>query len=374
MLKAILFLCLWLKFIQTNILHEAEIKKEIMKSFIESNKPHKEIFKTFHFLFKKEYELNSEEGVRRYKIFKQNLKYVLQKNKLGLKYKLGVNEFSDLTHMEFKNSYLMREEEYMKQHQKFFNEIAKDNKNEDNTHTTSLEVNEDINIDWSSHFLPARKQGVCGSCYAFTSTGAIEAAYSIKGKPLKQYLSTQQIVDCSRNQYNTGCTGGLANFVFRYASDTGITFEKDYPYKSGETGESGQCRDNRKGLVKTYVTGYSYCTNYNHGEGRIKNCDFNTWLGFLKKGPICVGLYGDSQDFQFYESGIFEFYEKECGHQNHAVIVVGFGKDENGHTFVKVRNSWGTSWGQKGYARILYAPTNSDTCFATGSAYIPLIE
>ena len=44
----------------------------ILKNF--KNGPTKELFKVYHFLYKKEYEVNIQEGVSKYQTFKQNLK------------------------------------------------------------------------------------------------------------------------------------------------------------------------------------------------------------------------------------------------------------------------------------------------------------
>ena len=53
--------------------------------------------------------------------------------------------------------------------------------------------------------------------------------------------------------------------------------------------------------------------------------------------------------FQAYKSGIIKRF---CGTSlDHAVLAVGYGT-ENGSDFWLVKNSWGTSWGEKGYVKI----------------------
>ncbi|RHN47042.1 putative fruit bromelain [Medicago truncatula] len=54
--------------------------------------------------------------------------------------------------------------------------------------------------------------------------------------------------------------------------------------------------------------------------------------------------------FRFYSSGIST---GECGTQgNHAVTIVGYGTSNDGTKYWLVKNSWGTSWGEKGYIRM----------------------
>ena len=61
---------------------DENIKKSILQSF--KDKPKKELFKVYHFLYNKNYELYSEEGIRRYKIFKSNLKVIDEVNSQNL--------------------------------------------------------------------------------------------------------------------------------------------------------------------------------------------------------------------------------------------------------------------------------------------------
>jgi C1A family cysteine protease len=86
------------------------------------------------------------------------------------------------------------------------------------------------NIDWTTKggVTPVRNQGACGSCWAFSALGAMESAYSIKGKTYD--LSEQQLVDCSKNYGNKGCGGGWMSSAFQYILAKNITSEKAYPY------------------------------------------------------------------------------------------------------------------------------------------------
>ena len=86
-------------------------------------------------------------------------------------------------------------------------------------------------VDWreTGDVTPVRAQGSCGSCWAFSATASLEGLRSILQKKL-DYLSPQQLMECSWDYGNSGCQGGLEENAFRYVVDHGITLEDTYPY------------------------------------------------------------------------------------------------------------------------------------------------
>ena len=91
---------------------------------------------------------------------------------------------------------------------------------------------------------PVKDQGQCGSCWSFSTTGALEGASFIKyGKLIS--LSEQNFVDCDTlangGSGDLGCNGGLYDNAFEWAKHNGgVCTESDYPYVSGTTTKRGK--------------------------------------------------------------------------------------------------------------------------------------
>jgi C1A family cysteine protease len=190
-------------------------------------------------------------------------------------------------------------------------------------------------------------QGECGSCWAFSTALATSSAYAIDVKDVVYSLSQQQLVDCSKGD-NEGCNGGMYYYAWDYLKDHSFMLKSDYPY----TGKNGKCKYNEsKGVMKTIKkTGATY-SDICSDSASIKSA--------LESKPASVAIKADSTVFQTYKSGVIT--SKKCGtSSDHAVTAVGHGH-EDGHDYILVQNSWGTSWGDHGLVKIA-ATEGKGTC------------
>lgn len=191
-------------------------------------------------------------------------------------------------------------------------------------------------LDWTTRgaVTQIKDQAHCGSCWAFSSTGAVEGQWQLATDKLVA-LSEQQLVDCNKKG-NFGCNGGLMDNAFNFYTNYAIASEASYPY----LGKSGTCTGDYETVIPNGgVIGYK-----DVGADESLLLDAVTSVG-----PISVAIEADQSAFHLYDSGIIT---SGCGTQlDHGVLLVGFG-EENGLAYWKIKNSWGSSWGDSGYVRI----------------------
>lgn len=206
---------------------------------------------------------------------------------------------------------------------------------EDKQYVDLPEVQMNGGVDWRSHnaVTPVKDQGQCGSCWSFSSTGALEGAHSIKTGKLLSFAE-QQLVDCSTANY--GCNGGWQYKAFKYFESHDAILESNYKY----TAKDGTCQYSSKSKTNVEVSTYA--------NVRADNVD--QMKAAVAKQPLSVSIEADKSVFQSYSSGIFN--SSKCGTSlDHAVLVVGYGSSGSTEYWI-MKNSWGKSWGESGYMRM----------------------
>merc|ERR1712093_976030 len=195
-------------------------------------------------------------------------------------------------------------------------------------------------VDWTTKgaVTPVKNQGQCGSCWAFSTTWATEGAYQISTGKLLSF-SEQELVDCAGSYGNQGCNGGLMDNGFKYLEAKGDSLEASYAY----TGKTGTCNTAKQSAADGFKAGV--VTSFHD----VQTDSVDQMEAAVAQGPVSIAIEADQSGFQFYKSGIFS---GTCGtNLDHGVLAVGFGT-AGGKAYWKVKNSWGSSWGDKGYIQL----------------------
>jgi KDEL-tailed cysteine endopeptidase len=293
------------------------------------------VFSSFLERFHKKYESIQELKIR-FDIFKQNFRTILLHNiefeRGQQNFSMGINQFTDLTAEEFKGAYVNggKRLDFGSYGCKAFSSSA----------LGAPDV-----VDWRTGgaVTSVKDQGQCGSCWSFSSTGAIEGAWAIRKGQLLDF-SEQQLVDCATGlAYGShGCSGGQMDGGFKYVIEHGQCLLSSYLY----TAKDGSCQK------CSPVAQLSSCSD-------VKANDQVSLKGAVALQPVSVAIEADTRYFQSYSGGVLT--SASCGtNLDHGVLVVGYGK-ENGIDYWLVKNSWSTSWGEDGYVKIARSDSTKDS-------------
>lgn len=299
-------------------------------------------FIKFSSLFGKSYGTKEEYEFRQ-SLFKNTLAFIRSENvKSENAFTVGINKFADWTPQEYKRLLGYKPIRGAK-----------------NYPVAEVDANVSIpaSIDWRTEGAVnlVKDQGQCGSCWAFSAVSGLESRYKIAHGTLYS-LSEQQLVDCCNYGGSMGCNGGDEDQALDYVRDKGIMSEANYPY----TAQDGNCAYNSNKLTPVKNTGHTL----------VKANSALALRTALAAGPTMVAIEADTAVFQFYSGGILN--SKSCGTDlDHAVIAVGYGVDATKGDYYIVRNSWGPTWGLKGYVNIAGGSDGNGICGIQMDAAFP---
>ncbi|XP_071716237.1 probable cysteine protease RD19B [Rutidosis leptorrhynchoides] len=293
-------------------------------------------FGAFKHKFSKSYSTKEEHDYR-LSVFSGNLLRAKRHQLLDQSATHGITQFSDMTPDEFRKHLGLRSNNL-----KFPADAGKapilptDNLPKD--------------FDWRDHgaVTSVKNQGSCGSCWSFSTTGALEGANFLATGKLES-LSEQQLVDCDhecdpeeQGSCDSGCNGGLMNSAFEYTFKAGgLMREKDYPYTAND---HGTCKFDKSKVVAS-VSNFSVVSL---DKDQIA-------ANLVKHGPLAVAI--NAAYMQTYIGGVSCPFV--CSKRlDHGVLLVGYGAAGYSPIRMKdkpywiIKNSWGENWGEKGYYKI----------------------
>lgn len=260
-------------------------------------------------------EYSESEDLYRNLIFQQNVDIINAHNsKQDRTYDMGLNQFSGMTDDEFAKT-MLTPKPY--------------NPEWENADVTIRADNSEIDWTTKGAVSPIKNQGNCGSCWAFSAVATLESLSLMQsGGNGNAILSEQQLVDCSSKYGNQGCNGGFNYKGLAYVKDNGISFESEYPY----TAKTQTC----------HKTGGSF---------KIGNVVTAKGCPGIQTAVLSrpIGVSADATNWSRYASGVFN----NCATKlNHDITLVGYNAES-----WKIKNSWGATWGEKGFIRLAMGNT-----------------
>ncbi|XP_070505936.1 cathepsin L-like [Chironomus tepperi] len=278
--------------------------------------------------FNKQYPTKQEEIIR-YKNFKLKDDMINMHNDKYSKgqatYKMGHNQFSDMSQEEFKEIYLQSMKGIPRVPERIVN-------------ITRPAIPDEIT--YQDYCMPPLDQGNCGSCWAFASTAQVEAQLKRRDPNYNTYISPQYIMDCSGAG---SCEGGVPEQALTFLKTNGFSALSDYKYD----GQDEQCKNDVKKMN-------AEISSTEHDQLNGNEDDLASYVA--NHGPVVVSLFAPDS-LSHYTEGIFseDSCPNDCRDVNHAMVVVGYGSSELDYWLVK--NSWSSSWGEDGYVKMI---RNSD--------------
>uniref|UniRef100_A0A7R9WTZ8 Peptidase C1A papain C-terminal domain-containing protein n=1 Tax=Craspedostauros australis TaxID=1486917 RepID=A0A7R9WTZ8_9STRA len=257
-------------------------------------------------------------------------------------------------------------------------------------------------VDWRTQpgvTGPVKNQGGCGSCWAFAATAVLESHIAIATGILFT-LSVQEFVSCAPNPNHCGgtggCSGSTVELAYAFAALHGVAEEWSFGYSSGH-GADVACtilpehdKQSRALGARAAPSDHRFVNSAVASIVGFANLPSNDYYSLMATvahvGPVAVSVAASG--WSFYHGGIFDDESRQTRDINHAVVLEGYGTDEEtGADYWLVRNSWGPTWGEKGYIRLKrvnpeqdpeadcrmdFTPSHGDACtLRNGTEVVP---
>ena len=346
---------------------------------IENDKELRERFRKFcerfekHDLMKNEFA-NAEEYLKRMTVYAKNVEKAIERQaddaRGGGSAVHGETKFFDLTEEEFRENYLGLlsratttttttfddGDDDLEDRDAFKEGRVKNLKDHAHGKKFVPPTDEEVHklpqyYDWRARgaVTPVKDQGQCGSCWTFSTTGAIEGANFIKTGKLVP-LSEQQLLDCDvgcdpdiPQACDSGCNGGLPSNAMEYIVEHGgLDTEESYPYKASK---DEKCLA-KEGKLGATITNFTF----------VGQNETHMAHALVKYGPLSIGI--NAAWMQSYVGGVACPWLCNKDALDHGVLIVGYGEQGfaparlHKEPYWVIKNSWGMGWGEEGYYRI----------------------
>jgi len=295
--------------------------------------------------FGRSYQQGTEEYNQWHAVFKQNMRLIQSQNSLPSRiWSAAVNHLTDRTDEELKQLLGWRRAEKMRAGMSLLSGGAQ----------ALPEPPEEV--DWTHLKMSSEvpDQGGCGSCWAVATVSMLQGRYEVHMNGTRTF-SAQQLVNCVPNPKECGgsggCTGATVELAMDYIQKKGLQDSDAVSYE----GKDGDCPAAMSMKTSSPVfLGVREDTGADFGLRRWQTLPENKLQPLMlavTEGPVAVSVAADA--WFHYGRGIFD----GCGQDgviNHAVTLFGYGKDsKTNKKFWSVRNSWGHTWGENGFIRLL---------------------
>lgn len=325
---------------------------DILDNF--ENKPAKEVFKAWHYAFEKPYDLNSEIGLKRYKIFKNNLEYIKESNKVNKEYTLGLGPFTDLTPLEFSGyDYKLDPHEPLPEEPK--SRIKLGERFTINDVDIAQYEKDELNPEWvndlpnwSSSFKKIPKARRSKRHYEFEQC-TTDASFLLHTKIIEHYmpkfgletveLSRQNFFDCVeffRHRCNDDFVSPETISRYVFEKGIGIFTEESYPTEK-EITDLQECKKR---------DGYDYMVRTRGCQMLGSTCTIKTKREFLQNGPVLTYILSH-RDLQNYKSGVLDARRCNQSTKRHVAVITHLEKDA-----VHLLFGYGKRFGDNGYVKM----------------------
>eukprot|EP00448_Togula_jolla_P023851 CAMPEP_0170592132 /NCGR_PEP_ID=MMETSP0224-20130122/12768_1 /TAXON_ID=285029 /ORGANISM="Togula jolla, Strain CCCM 725" /LENGTH=353 /DNA_ID=CAMNT_0010916031 /DNA_START=164 /DNA_END=1225 /DNA_ORIENTATION=- len=225
-------------------------------------------------------------------------------------------------------------------------------------HSDSIELPDEVSWSHLGAMTEPLDQGGCGSCWAVATSVMLDGRYEVRTNTRRTF-SAQQLVNCVPNPRECGGTGGCHGATVELAMDyivsKGLKNRTSRPYygQDMECTPEDSLRAIGQALVSQEEEANDEITAQIKGYQTLPSNQARPLMESLLGGPVAISAA--ASDWMFYESGIFDSCSRDAV-VNHAVVLVGYG-GQPGSKYWTVQNSWGPSWGERGFIRVFRQDT-----------------